>query len=91
MFVQSETPVKPACASECRDPNGEWCCEACQGQTCSGVGGAAPRGGAAARGGESSEDAEVESSAANSQKGKLGFWGLILSCCALLFVTMIDF
>jgi len=73
---QSETPEKPACASECRDPNGKWCCEACQGKTCSG-GAATPRGGF----GSSSEDA-AESSAA--QKGKLGLWLLLLCCSVIL-------
>jgi len=75
---QSETPEKPACASECRDPNGKWCCEACQGKTCSGGGAATSRGGT----GSSSEDGEEESSAA--QKGKLGFWLLLLCCSVIL-------
>lgn len=72
---QSETPETPACASECLGPNGVWCCQACEGKPCSG--------------GTGSEDAE-ESSAASARKGKLGFW-LLLLCCSVIFVTLMDF
>ena len=65
----------PACASECLDPNGsgQWCCEACEGKTCLG-------GTATSRAGSR---LEVESSTANVQKGKLGFWVLLLCSCVI--------
>jgi len=74
---QSETPLTPACASECLDPNGsgQWCCEACEGKTCSG-------GTATSRAGAGSS-LDSESSTANAQKGKLGFWLLFLCSCVI--------